>query len=230
MGKEDLQPVPAAELTPNDNFIVYPEGTNTENTPVQMGPNIKPFPLNVALGEELKGRVAIHAGDNITTDDIMPSDSRLLPYRSNVPHLSDYSFETIDTGFPARCREYGSNVIVGGENYGQGSSREHAALVPLYLGVRIVIAKSFARIHIANLINAGIMPVTFENADDYEKVAQGDMLSIDNVWDGMDSGCMTLKNETTGAKIPLVCSFTQRQKDILKAGSLLAFTGTQLQK
>jgi aconitate hydratase len=158
----------------------------------------------------------------------MPAGAKILPYRSNIPFLSQYCFGVCDKTFPERAKAAGQSIVVGGSNYGQGSSREHAALVPLYLGVRVVITKSFARIHVANLINAGIMPLTFENPEDYEQVSQGDTLSIDGVWAGMDSGKMTLCNETTGAKIPLVCSFTDRQKAILKAGSLLAYTGSQL--
>jgi aconitate hydratase len=159
----------------------------------------------------------------------MPAGAKILPYRSNIPHLSQFCFGVCDKTFPERAKAAGQSIVVGGINYGQGSSREHAALVPLYLGVRIVITKSFARIHVANLINAGIMPLTFQNPDDYDKVSQGDTLSIDGVWEGMDSGSMTLVNETTGAHIPLVCSFTERQKDILKAGSLLAYSAQRAQ-
>jgi aconitate hydratase len=160
----------------------------------------------------------------------MPAGAKILPYRSNIPYLSQFCFGVCDKSFPERAKAAGKSIIVGGANYGQGSSREHAALVPLYLGVRVVITKSFARIHVANLINAGIMPLTFANADDYNKVSQGDMLSISNVWTGMDNGGMILKNETTGEEIQLVCAFTERQKAILKAGSLLAYTKEQLQK
>ena len=159
----------------------------------------------------------------------MPAGAKILPFRSNVPKLSEFCFTVCDKDFPERAKNEGSSIIIGGANYGQGSSREHAALVPLYLGVRVVITKSFARIHVANLINAGIMPLTFANAEDYEKVSQGDMLSIDGVWAGMDTGKMTLKNETTGEEMPLVCAFSERQKAILKAGSLLAYTKEQLQ-
>jgi len=154
----------------------------------------------------------------------MPAGAKILPYRSNIPYLSKFCFAVCDESFPERAKAAGDGIIVGGSNYGQGSSREHAALVPMYLGIRCVIAKSFARIHIANLINAGIMPLTFENPDDYDKISQGDKLSIDNVYAGMDSGEMTLVNNTTNEKIKLVCSFTERQKDILKAGGLLAYT------
>ena len=163
-------------------------------------------------------------GDNITTDHIMPAGAKILPYRSNIPHLSQFCFGVCDTTFPERAKALGESIIVGGSNYGQGSSREHAALVPMYLGVRAVITKSFARIHIANLINAGIMPLTFKNPDDYDKINQGDKLTMENIFTGMDSGEITLLDETTGEKFTLVCSFTERQKDILKAGGLLQYT------
>jgi len=167
--------------------------------------------------------MVLKVGDNITTDHIMPAGAKILPYRSNIPHLSRYCFEVCDETFPDRAKTAGQSFIVGGSNYGQGSSREHAALVPLYLGVRAVIAKSFARIHVANLINAGIMPFTFKNEEDYNKVQQGDVLKLKDIYAGMDNGSITLINVTTGEEIPLVCSFTDRQKEILKAGSLLAY-------
>ena len=164
----------------NDNFIVYPKDTNKGNTSVDMGPNIKPFPQNTQLSDTVTGTVVLHAGNNITTDDIMPSDSRLLPYRSNIPYLADYCFEKIDKDFSARCKEVNGGIIVGGENYGQGSSREHAALAPLYLGIRFVLAKSFARIHRSNLINSGILPLEFENPADYDDFNLGQKLVIEN--------------------------------------------------
>ncbi|MBQ2135956.1 MAG: aconitate hydratase, partial [Clostridia bacterium] len=148
----------------------------------------------------------------------------ILPYRSNIPHLSQFCFGVCDKTFPERAKALGESIIVGGSNYGQGSSREHAALVPMYLGVRAVITKSFARIHIANLINAGIMPLTFKNPEDYDRINQGDKLTMKNIFAGMDSGEIMLTDETTGESFPLVCSFTERQKDILKAGSLLLYT------
>ena len=164
----------------NDNFIVYPKDTNKSNTEVAMGPNIKPFPQNTTLPETVTGTVVLHAGNNITTDDIMPSDSRLLPYRSNIPYLSNYCFEKIDKDFSARCKEAGSGIIIGGDNYGQGSSREHAALAPLYLGIKFVLAKSFARIHRSNLINSGILPLVFEDPADYDDFKLGQNLVIEN--------------------------------------------------
>ena len=214
----------------DDSAIIAPadpeEATELE---ILRGPNIKKFPESYPQDDSITAELVLKVEDNITTDHIMPAGAKILPYRSNIPYLSQFCFGVCDKTFPERAKAAGKSIIVGGANYGQGSSREHAALVPLYLGVRVVITKSFARIHVANLINAGIMPLTFANPDDYEKVSQGDTLSIKNVWAGMDSGKMTLQNETTGAEIPLVCAFTERQKAILKAGSLLAYTKEQLQ-
>ena len=154
----------------------------------------------------------------------MPAGAKILPYRSNIPHLSQFCFGVCDQTFPQRAKAAGQSIVVGGSNYGQGSSREHAALVPLYLGVRAVIAKSFARIHAANLINAGIMPLTFADPADYDRLAQDDQLEITGVYAGMDSGEMTLTDKTTGVSVALRADFTDRQKAILKAGGLLAYT------
>ena len=214
----------------DDSAIIAPAAPEEAKTlEILRGPNIKKFPESYPQDDSITAELVLKVEDNITTDHIMPAGAKILPYRSNIPYLSQFCFGVCDKTFPERAKAAGKSIIVGGANYGQGSSREHAALVPLYLGVRVVITKSFARIHVANLINAGIMPLTFANADDYDKVSQGDMLSIEGVWAGMDSGKMTLKNETTGEKIPLVCAFTERQKAILKAGSLLAYTKEQLQ-
>ena len=213
-----------------DDSAVIPPATPEEAKSLEIlrGPNIKKFPDSYPQEDSIRAELVLKVEDNITTDHIMPAGAKILPYRSNIPFLSQYCFGVCDKTFPERAKAAGKSIIVGGANYGQGSSREHAALVPLYLGVRVVITKSFARIHVANLINAGIMPLTFADPADYDKVTQGDILSISDVWAGMDSGKMTLCNETTGEKIPLVCFFTERQKVILKAGSLLAYTGKQL--
>ncbi len=209
----------------NDTAVLDPAVSEiAEQVEVLRGPNIKPFPSSKPQEDSLTAEVALKVGDNITTDHIMPAGAKILPYRSNIPHLSQFCFGVCDKSFPERAKELGESIIIGGANYGQGSSREHAALVPMYLGVRAVITKSFARIHVANLINAGIMPLTFKNADDYEKIEQGDKLTLSNVFEGMEKGEITLKNETKGEEITLCCSFTERQKDILKAGSLLAYT------
>lgn len=210
-----------------DDSAVLAPAPEAEAASVEIlrGPNIKPFPDSCPQEDELKAGVSLKAGDNITTDHIMPAGAKILPYRSNIPHLSQYCFEVCDKEFPERAKAMGSSIIVGGSNYGQGSSREHAALVPLYLGVKAVITKSFARIHAANLINAGIMPLTFANPEDYEKINQEDEIRITGVFAGMESGEMTLKDLTNGEKIKLVCSFTDRQRSILKDGGLLKYVG-----
>ncbi len=220
---EELPKIPEIDFVPNDNFVVYPEGCNKDNTEVAMGPNIKPFPRNTALPEKVEAKVVLHAGDNITTDDIMPSDSRLLPYRSNIPHLSNYCFEKIDAGFSARCKEAGKCAIVGGENYGQGSSREHAALAPLYLGVKFVLAKSFARIHRSNLINSGILPLVFENPADYDTFELGDELVIENAPQQVTQDTIEVKNLTKDLVYKTKPNFSDlEQTMILKGGKINA--------
>ena len=223
----ELAEIAPAQFAFNDNFIVYPDGYNKENTPVAMGPNIKPFPLNKALGEKLEAQVVLHAGDNITTDDIMPSDSRILPYRSNVPYLSNYCFENIDREFPARCKAAGDGVIVGGENYGQGSSREHAALVPLYLGVRFVMAKSFARIHRSNLINSGIIPLVFKNPEDYDGLNLGDQLVIENAPAQIEQEELVVKNKTTGKEYVMLPGLSELEKKMILAGGKINMIKSQ---
>ncbi len=209
----------------NDTAVIAPaEPENAAEVEVLRGPNIKPFPEAKPQEDTLEAELVLKVGDNITTDHIMPAGAKILPYRSNIPFLSQFCFGVCDKSFPERAKALGQSIIVGGSNYGQGSSREHAALVPMYLGVRAVITKSFARIHIANLINAGIMPLTFENPDDYDRLNQGDKLSMSDIFAGMESGKITLKDETTGESFNLTCSFTDRQKAILKAGGLLQFT------
>ena len=228
-----LGEMPAIEMPSafriDDSAVIPPADAETaKSLEILRGPNIKKFPESYPQEDSIRAELVLKVEDNITTDHIMPAGAKILPYRSNIPFLSQYCFGVCDKTFPERAKAAGRSIIVGGANYGQGSSREHAALVPLYLGVRVVITKSFARIHVANLINAGIMPLTFKNPEDYEKVSQGDMLSIEGVWNGMDTGEMTLVDETNGARIPLVCAFTDRQKAILKAGSLLAYTKEQI--
>lgn len=224
LGEEPHVTMPAAFKI--DDSAVIPPATPEEakNLEVLCGPNIKPFPKSEPQTDILSAELVLKVGDNITTDHIMPAGAKILPYRSNIPHLSQFCFAVCDETFPERAKALGKSIIVGGSNYGQGSSREHAALVPMYLGVRAVITKSFARIHVANLINAGIMPLTFKNPDEYDKLNQSDKLTLTNVFAGMDSGEIMLKDETTGDEIPLVCSFTERQKAILKAGGLLEYT------
>ncbi|MBE6656105.1 MAG: aconitate hydratase [Ruminococcaceae bacterium] len=209
----------------DDSAILAPaDPEEARSLEVLRGPNIKKFPDSVPWTDSVRAELVLKVGDNITTDHIMPAGAKILPYRSNIPHLSQYCFGVCDPTFPERAKKAGESIVVGGVNYGQGSSREHAALVPLYLGVRAVVAKSFARIHAANLINAGIMPLTFKNAEDYDCIEEGDMLSLSAVYAGMDAGEIILRDETKGIDLPLVCTFTERQKAILKAGGLLAYT------
>ena len=209
-----------------DDSAVLPPATEEEAASVEVlrGPNIKEFPQSHPQLDTLSAPLVLKVGDNITTDHIMPAGAKILPYRSNIPHLSRFCFGVCDQTFPQRAKQAGQSIVVGGSNYGQGSSREHAALVPLYLGVRAVVAKSFARIHAANLINAGIMPLTFADPADYDRLAQGDALEITGVYAGMDSGEMTLTDKTAGLSVALRADFTDRQKAILKAGGLLAYT------
>ncbi len=209
----------------NDSAIVLPADVEqAKDLEVKRGPNIKPFPEACPLEDKVEAKLTLKVGDNITTDHIMPAGAKILPYRSNIPYLSKFCFGVCDETFPERAKEAGSTIIVGGINYGQGSSREHAALVPLYLGVRAVVAQSFARIHAANLINAGIIPLTFENADDYNKVEQGDSLELVGIYEGLKSGKMTLVDKTKKLEIPCIGIFSERQQKILLAGGLLKYT------
>ena len=192
---------------------------------VRRGPNIKPFPLGKAPGESFCVPCSLKVGDNITTDHISPAGAKLLPYRSNIPFLSDYCFTVCDESFPARAKQMGESVIVGGENYGQGSSREHAALVPLYLGIRAVLAKSFARIHRDNLVNSGILPLTFENPADYDRIGEGDEICISGIAEALENSCrFTVQNRTTGAVFTAVTDLPPRRRAILAAGGLIPYT------
>ena len=212
-------------FTLDDSAVLAPASPEeAAEVEVVRGPNIKPFPACRPVEDEPRAQLTLKVGDNITTDHIMPAGAKILPYRSNIPYLSKFCFGVCDADFPQRAIEAGQSIIVGGANYGQGSSREHAALVPLYLGVRAVVAKSFARIHVANLINAGILPLTFANPDDYDRLSQGDTLSLRGVFEGMERGSVTLTDETTGEDIALVCQLTKRQRAMLRAGGLLAYT------
>ncbi|MBQ2324831.1 MAG: aconitate hydratase [Clostridia bacterium] len=205
----------------NDNMLIPPYSPEeSEKVEILRGPNIKPVPVGKPLTGAIEGECILKVEDNITTDHIMPAGAKILPYRSNIPYLSKFCFAACDEGFSARATEKGGGIIVAGANYGQGSSREHAALVPLYLGVKAVVAVSFARIHLANLINAGIVPLTFANPEDYNLVALGDNCVI-QLSDDMNSASLTVDGKT----LPLVASFSDRQKALLKAGGLLPFTG-----
>ncbi len=210
----------------NDNIIDAPAPeTEAASMEIVRGPNIKPLPVADSLPDDWRLPVLLKTGDNITTDHIMPAGGKILPYRSNIPHLSQYCFEGVDPEFATRAKGARSGgFIIGGENYGQGSSREHAALVPLYLGVKAVIAKSFARIHKANLVNAGILPLEFSDPADYDKIGPSDTLELSGIHDGLTGGNIAAKNTDSGAAFTLVCDVSDRQADIMKSGGLLNHT------
>lgn len=217
----------------NDNMIEAPAPVEEmDKVEILRGPNIKPFPETSPLDESIECKVSLKVGDNITTDHIMPAGAKILPLRSNIPAISQHCFTVCDEEFPRRAKNMGKSIIVGGSNYGQGSSREHAALAPLYLGIKAVLVKSFARIHRANLINAGILPLTFVNEEDYEKIGQGDEIVLADVRTAVeeDKTQLTLVNKTTGAEIPVLCELTGRTKDIVLAGGLLDYTRESLSK
>ena len=214
------------EFIINDNMIAMPASVeDADSVEIMYGPNIKPFPKTEALPEEICAKAVLKVGDNITTDHIMPAGAKILPYRSNIPYLSNFCFKQCDEKFAEHCKEAGKGIIIGGANYGQGSSREHAALVPLYLGIKAVVTKSFARIHCANLVNAGIIPFTFKNEADYDKISVGDELCLPSIREKIADGAeVTLKNNTTGEEYALEYQLSERQRDILLAGSLLDYT------
>lgn len=217
----------------NDNMVVPPaDEADMDNVEVLRGPNIKPFPQTSPLDDSIDCQVSLKVGDNITTDHIMPAGAKILPLRSNIPAISQHCFTVCDEDFPRRAKNMGKSIIVGGSNYGQGSSREHAALAPLYLGIKAVLVKSFARIHRANLINAGILPLTFVNEADYDKINQGDEIVLADVRADVeaDMSKLTVVNKTTGVEIPVLCELTGRTKDIILAGGLLDYTREQLSK
>jgi aconitate hydratase len=210
----------------NDNMVIEPASVEEmDKVEVLRGPNIKPYPETSPLTDKIEASCSLKVGDNITTDHIMPAGAKILPLRSNIPKISQHCFTVCDKDFPERAKALGSSIVVGGENYGQGSSREHAALAPLYLGVKAVLVKSFARIHRANLINAGIIPLTFVNASDYDKFNLGDQLELPNVKAEISEGKnITVVNKTNGETVEAVCELTDRTKAILIAGGLLDYT------
>ncbi|MBQ3939875.1 MAG: aconitate hydratase, partial [Oscillospiraceae bacterium] len=224
----DMPEFPLPDVfTINDNMVTLPaDEADMDSVEILRGPNIKPYPETHPLLETIDAPVSLKVGDNITTDHIMPAGAKILPLRSNIPKISEYCFAVCDEEFPKRAKALGQSIIVGGANYGQGSSREHAALAPLYLGVKAVLVKSFARIHRANLINAGILPLTFVNEADYDKIAQGDQLVLSGVRKAVEDGKteLTVVNKTSGAEIPVLCELTGRTKDIMLAGGLLDYT------
>ena len=209
----------------NDSAVLAPlPAAEAADAEVLRGPNIKEFPKSKPFADTLSARLVLKVGDNITTDHIMPAGAKILPYRSNIPYLSQFCFEVCDPSFAERAKAAGSGIIVGGSNYGQGSSREHAALVPMYLGIRCVIAKSFARIHAANLINAGILPLTFADPQDYDAIEQDTQLYIYNIEEGMKQGKLTVTDQIHGFRFTVNCDMTDRQRAIVMAGGLLNYT------
>ena len=217
----------------NDNMVVPPVAeADMDSVEVLRGPNIKPYPETAPLVDSIGCQVSLKVGDNITTDHIMPAGAKILPLRSNIPAISQHCFTVCDEDFPRRAKNMEKSIIVGGSNYGQGSSREHAALAPLYLGIKAVLVKSFARIHRANLINAGILPLTFVNEADYDKIEQGDEIEIANVRADIEAGKtqLTVVNKSKNVEIPVLCELTGRTKDIILAGGLLDYTREQLAK
>ena len=210
----------------NDNMVIEPASVDEmDKVEVLRGPNIKEFPKTSAMAQDISASCSLKVEDNITTDHIMPAGAKILPLRSNIPAISEHCFTVCDTEFPTRAKALGSSIIVGGSNYGQGSSREHAALAPLYLGVKAVLVKSFARIHRANLINAGILPLEFADENDYNNTDLGDNLYIENIRDQIAAGNgITIINKTKNVEINTKCALTERQKDIILAGGLLNYT------
>ncbi len=225
LGEESEISMPEAFLI-NDNMVEPPvEEALMETVEVQRGPNIKPFPISEPLPDSIEKKAILKVGDNITTDHIMPAGSKILPYRSNVPYLSQFCFGVCDKEFPERCKKEGGGIVIGGSNYGQGSSREHAALVPLYLGVKAVVAKSYARIHCANLANMGLIPLQFVNEDDYDRIDQMDDLRLPHIKEELEQGNqVTLEDVTKGITIQVEAQLTKRQRAMVIAGGLLNYT------
>ena len=217
------------EFLINDNMIVPPiEEALMETVEIQRGPNIKPFPIANPLEDSVTKKAILKVGDNITTDHIMPAGAKILPYRSNIPFISQFCFGVCDKTFPERCKAEGGGIIVAGSNYGQGSSREHAALVPLYLGIKAVVAKSYARIHCANLANAGLIPLQFTDEADYDRIDQLDELCLPHVKEELEQGTtVTLEDVTKGFTIQVEAQLTKRQRDMVLAGGLLNYTKQQ---
>ena len=219
-----MEPVELPDSFRIDDSAVLTPAEDGSDVEVLRGPNIKEFPKSKAFTDELTAQTVLKVGDNITTDHIMPAGAKILPYRSNIPHLSKFCFEVCDPTFPERAKAAGDGIIIGGSNYGQGSSREHAALVPMYLGIRCVIAKSFARIHVANLINAGILPLTFGDPVDYDALEQGATLRLTDLSAGMKAGRVNIVDESTGNIFTALCDLSERQQKILLSGGLLNYT------
>jgi aconitate hydratase len=211
----------------NDNLIIPPR-QDTKNVKIIKGPNIKEVPVKEPLKQEIKAEVLLKLGNNITTDDIMPAGSAVLPFRSNIPAISEFVFKNIDNTFSSRAnaaQTKGGSIVIGGDNYGQGSSREHAAIAPMYLGLQAVIAKSFARIHRANLINFGVLPLLFKTDRDYERIEKGDVLSIKNPVDAVKGSLnFKIENMTRGYTFEAVSNLNDREKELILKGGLLPYT------
>ena len=223
----DYEPIALPELfLINDNMILPPAPeSEMDQVEIQRGPNIKPFPVSQALPESIEKKAILKVGDNITTDHIMPAGAKILPFRSNIPYLSQFCFGVCDKEFPERCKAAGGGIIIGGSNYGQGSSREHAALVPLYLGVKAVVAKSYARIHCANLANAGLIPLQFNDEADYDKIDQMDDLCLPNIRKELEAGTdVTMQDLTKSVEFRLTAMLTPRERQMVLAGGLLNYT------
>ncbi|MGL4656611.1 MAG: aconitate hydratase [Sarcina sp.] len=219
----DFSDITVNEFIIDDSMIIAPAEVGAE-VEVERGPNIKPFPVNVELAEAIKAKTVLKVEDNITTDHIMPSNAKLLPFRSNIPYLSEFCFNTVDEEFPTRAKDNNGGFIIAGDNYGQGSSREHAALAPLYLGIKGVICKSFARIHKANLINSGIVPMVFENLNDYDGIDLLDELEIENIKDRLEEGVLEVKNLTKGTTFTVKTELSEKEIAVVKAGGKLNYT------
>jgi aconitate hydratase len=211
------------EFLLDDNMIIQP-AADPSTVEILRGPNIKPLPINKKLPDSINAKVLLKVGDNITTDHIMPAGAKILPLRSNIPAISEYVYNVVDPEFPARCKKEGKGIILGGSNYGQGSSREHAALAPMYLGIKAIVAKSFARIHRQNLINVGIVPLTFVNEEHYEKIEEGDELLIQNIHTQLDKTLFTVQNVTKEFSFEANHDLSERQKEMIRAGGLLNYT------
>jgi aconitate hydratase len=210
-----------------DDSLVLPPSSRPEKVVVERGPNIKPFPLRGSLEDLMEGSVILKVGDNVTTDDILPAGAKILPLRSNVPAISEYLFERIDPRFAKRTKELGGGFLDGGENYGQGSSREHAALAPMYLGIKAILSKSYARIHRSNLVNFGVLPLTFKDPDEFLKIQQGDSLRITNLRKGLKvDGLLVIENESQQRSFEVLHGLNQREMEVLLAGGLLNYTAS----
>jgi aconitate hydratase len=205
--------------------MILPPSSKPEKVVIERGPNIKPLPTRGLLEDFIEGPVLLKVSDNITTDDILPAGAKILPLRSNIPAISEFLFERVDASFAKRAKEVGGGFLVGGENYGQGSSREHAAMAPMYLGIKAILARSYARIHRSNLINFGILPLTFKDQGEFERIEQGDRLRISNLRNGLRvNGFLKIENLTQKRTFEVSHGLNQREVEILRAGGLLNYT------